>query len=255
MTIFPDGGIKRIRVLGRRANTESAPIFGNLENLEAISSRAMPEDGHREQMNLFALHGRTITALPLTQEAFVEFGSVIQAYSDINAAPREVIISEANQGSAVKYTHKSARVKASFPAGQPPAAWFAVYRAQPSPPSSTFTVRILERHPHNNQAFFAIGTNAKLWENDLDSSSNRYLVIVAKNGADDRPDLSTLRAFLASTAQGVLYDTGTWHHPLIALDTAQDFACVETQVGGGSKLDCDLVELEAPYVEVNISAF
>jgi ureidoglycolate hydrolase len=41
-------------------------------------------------------------------------------------------------------------------------------------------------------------------------------------GLDDRPDLSTLRAFVASVAQGVVYDTGIWHHPLICLETVRE---------------------------------
>jgi allantoicase len=87
---------------------------------------------------------------------------------------------------------------------------------------------------------------------------------------DDRPDLSTLRAFIASAAQGVVYDTGIWHHPLICLETVReyfliacfdaydaqsiDFACVETQIGGHS-LDCEIVELEPVYPRVEIPKF
>jgi hypothetical protein len=29
-----------------------------------------------------------------------------------------------------------------------------------------------------------------------------------------------------------------------------DFACVETQLGGGSELDCEVVDLESPYANV-----
>ena len=41
-------------------------------------------------------------------------------------------------------------------------------------------------------------------------SGGAYLVVVALNGKNDRPDLSTLRAFLATSAQGVSYDQGVW---------------------------------------------
>ena len=37
-----------------------------------------------------------------------------------------------------------------------------------------------------------------------------YVVVVALNGPDDRPDLGTVRAFLATAAQGVSYDQGVW---------------------------------------------
>jgi len=44
----------------------------------------------------------------------------------------------------------------------------------------------------------------------LSETADRYLVVVAKNGEDNRPDLKTARAFVATTAQGVVYDTGIW---------------------------------------------
>jgi len=87
---------------------------------------------------------------------------------------------------------------------------------------------------------------------------------------DDRPDLSTLRAFVANAAQGVVYDTGIWHHPLICLETVRtrfpslrhdtdhaqciDFACVETQIGG-HPLDCEIVTLSPPLPRVGIPKF
>jgi allantoicase len=86
--------------------------------------------------------------------------------------------------------------------------------------------------------------------------------------------MSSLRAFVASTAQGVVYDTGIWHHPLICLETVSkcdflslqgillvrqdiDFACVETQAGGGHPLDCEILELDPSngYPRVSIPTF
>ncbi|EEB88009.1 hypothetical protein MPER_14408, partial [Moniliophthora perniciosa FA553] len=52
----------------------------------------------------------------------------------------------------------------------------------------------------------------------LQELGQRYLVVVAKNGEDDRPDLKTLRAFVASTAQGIVYNTGIWHQPMTVLE-------------------------------------
>ena len=52
----------------------------------------------------------------------------------------------------------------------------------------------------------------------LKETSERYLVVVAQNGADDKPDLKTVRAFWASTAQGIAYDTAIWHQPMTVLD-------------------------------------
>lgn len=36
------------------------------------------------------------------------------------------------------------------------------------------------------------------------------ITVVALNGADDKPDLSTLRAFLVTNGQGVSYHAGIW---------------------------------------------
>jgi len=82
-------------------------------------------------------------------------------------------------------------------------------------------------------------------DDGLLEQSRAYLVIVALNGADDKPDLMTLRAFLATTAQGISYHAGVWHHPMISLETPIDFACVETQLGeDGNKMDCEILNLE-----------
>jgi allantoicase len=36
------------------------------------------------------------------------------------------------------------------------------------------------------------------------------LVVVALNGKDDKPDVSTMRAFLATVAQGFSFNEGIW---------------------------------------------
>jgi len=255
VTIFPDGGIKRLRVMGVRANAGSMSASPVLQTTEAPQAGAPTSTLH--DASTIAQGQRTIRALPLSQESFAEFGSVIQAYADANAVPRQVVVTGANQGTAVKFSHLSAKVQASFPTNlsEKPSANFAVYRAQPIPSSSSFTVKLLERHPCNNQAFFVIGSGPKLWDDSLNEVSNGYLVVVAKSGPDNKPNMKSLRAFLASSSQGVLYDAGTWHHPLIALKMVTDFACVETQLGGGNELDCELVNLESSCVEVVIPSF
>jgi allantoicase len=58
------------------------------------------------------------------------------------------------------------------------------------------------------------------------------VVVVALNGPDDQPDPNTLRAFLATAAQGVSYDMGVWRtssarvkltldHPLLTVDAVR----------------------------------
>jgi len=75
--------------------------------------------------------------------------------------------------------------------------------------------------------------------------SSRYLVIVALG--QDRPDPSTVRAFLSSTSQGITYYPGVWHHPLIALDQVTDFACVVWE--NGTSEDCEVRSMD-PVIPV-----
>ncbi|KAJ7902090.1 allantoicase [Mycena olivaceomarginata] len=98
------------------------------------------------------------------------------------------------------------------------------------------------RHPFTNQAFIPMGKG--LGEGLVDPGS-AYLVVVAKNGADGRPDVQTVRAFVANASQGIVYDTAVWHQPMTVLGKAMDLACVETQVGDGGLADCEIVELES----------
>jgi allantoicase len=65
----------------------------------------------------------------------------------------------------------------------------------------------MERHPFTNQAFIPMGKG--LGEGLVDPGS-AYLVVVAKNGADGRPDVQTVRAFVANASQGIVYDTAVW---------------------------------------------
>lgn len=42
------------------------------------------------------------------------------------------------------------------------------------------------------------------------SSGGAFVVVVALNGPDDKPDMSTARSFLVTAAQGVSFDAGIW---------------------------------------------
>ncbi|CAE6430968.1 unnamed protein product [Rhizoctonia solani] len=198
----------------------------------------------------------TIPALPITPEAFKAYGSVIQAWSDTDAVPRGVRVTSANQGTAHKF-HNLALVEQTYPPGAHARTGMSVYRATPpiregekAEPGKYWSVRLLERHSYTSQAFIPMGTAGGVrmtgFEEPLPKAGRAYLVIVALNGADDKPDLSTLRAFVASTAQGISYNMGVWHHPMISLETAIDFCCVETQIGTlDNHLDCEVVEVES----------
>ncbi|KAH9948539.1 Allantoicase, partial [Amylocystis lapponica] len=251
ITIHPDGGIKRVRVIGRRA-VESSGMAVNERasssdpiNTATISQSRGLQDPSSQISSRSA--GPIIPALPLTAEAFAPFGQVVQAYSDIHAvpSPRTTRITGANQGTAIKF-HKLALLESSYPTASGATAGLSVYRCQPIDvrPGGVWEVKLLERHPCTNQAFVPMGGGLGAGDALVDPGRT-YLVIVAHNGEDDKPSLKTMRAFVASAGQGIMYNTGTWHHPMAVLDKAMDFACVETQVGNGDELDCEIVSLES----------
>ena len=85
-------------------------------------------------------------------------------------------------------------------------------------------IHLLERHPLGSQAFMPL-------------SQHDWLVVVAHgNTAGNAPDFSTLACFRASGEQGVSYDRGVWHHPLLVLQPVQDFLVIDRQ-GEGHNLD------------------
>ncbi len=156
-----------------------------------------------------------IACRPLTPDDYAPYGRVIMA------APRGEPGKPANQGTARRFDHLAPLV--DLRPGQA-ALNVCVFRATPWP-ASPFAVKLLEKHAASTQIF--VPMNAR-----------RYLALVALG--DDRPDLSTLAAFVASGAQGLSYHPGVWHHPMIALDTEIDFACFVWE--DGSHHDCTVVE-------------
>lgn len=155
---------------------------------------------------------KTLDALPLTPEVFATFGRVIQGYGDVNAVPPSVRVTGANQGSAYKF-HKLSLLESSYPADVQATTGLSVYRCQPidAKLGGHWDIRVLERHLHTNQAFIPMGTGlASEGDEGLKETAKGYLVIVAQNGKDDKPDLETMRAFTATSAQGIMYNTGIW---------------------------------------------
>jgi allantoicase len=214
LTIYPDGGVKRIRVFGARAGTG---VIG-AHTVTAPATIAEAEDGPGDLDPQADAHtgsvNRIIPVLPLTAEAFTPFGQVVQAYSDPHSAPRAVKITPANQGSASKF-HKLSLLKQFYPDDAGATTGLSVYRCQALQASAgdLWEIKLLERHPYTNQAFIPMSGSPSMegYEGDaLQAFGTSYLVIVAPNGADDQPDLSKLRAFVANGGQGIVYNTGIW---------------------------------------------
>ncbi|KAH8119087.1 allantoicase [Phellopilus nigrolimitatus] len=273
ITIYPDGGIKRVRIVGKRA-VDSGRISSAADGVDKGEKHddTAIEDQNQEVNPEVKDYSSTITAIQLSSESFAPFGHVVQAFSSVEAAPSGIKITSANQGSASKF-HKLAPIVSSYPplpSGSPAATpGLSVFRSSPvdfdfrqdyEEMGSGWAVRLLERHPYTNQAFvpMGVGSGENLKGSDsLDKPGRAYLVVVAQNGKDDKPDLSTLKAFLAGAGQSVVYATGVWHHPMVVLETTMDFTCVETQIGDGSTADCEIVYLDEAggYPRVKITPF
>ncbi|ORX40249.1 allantoicase [Kockovaella imperatae] len=184
----------------------------------------------------------TIPALPLTPEAFAPYGQVIQGFSLPTSAPKGSHVTIANQGTAFK-VHRMLKVEHNYPEE----------KQADIKDGLIHPLKMLERHKYTTQAFIPMGKGT-LGEPAL-APGGAYLVVVARNGKDDKPDLSTLRAFMATSAQGVSYDVGTWHHYCYTLDGPLDYALIEAQIGDGSVDDCEVIVPPQPFCHIRISPF
>lgn len=165
---------------------------------------------------------------PLTAKAFEPYGFVISGDRD------DVVGKPANQGTAKRYDWLG-EVRDL----RPGRARFnmCLFRCTPRH-DWPLTVQILEKHPMTTQIIVPM-------------NAARYVVLVGQRTDGDVPDLSTLRAFLATGRQGVAYHPATWHHPILALDHESDFASIVFE--DGSSDDCTLVTLpegDRPVVEL-----
>ena len=149
---------------------------------------------------------RTITARPLTREAFAEFGDVI----DTDWANHYPI----NGGMTERY-HDLAGIEAI---GRNARVLISIFRGKPY--AFPLELKLVERHPLGSQAFYPL-------------SPHPFLVVVA-------PDVSGTpgmpRAFLTGPGQGVNIAMNTWHGVLTPLEADADFLCVD-RGGEGSNLE------------------
>ncbi|PXW24982.1 ureidoglycolate lyase [Paraburkholderia caballeronis] len=158
----------------------------------------------------------TLIPGPLTAEAFAPFGDVVPIAND------------------ERRNHFRFAFEAASEAREP-----ALWVSYPSKVAGDVVeVLKLERHPHAAQTFIPI-------------RDGRYLVVVCHAAADGSPDLSTLRALVAESNQGVTYRRNVWHHGLTVLDQRTRFAVVTTLSGDGDD-DC-FYELPKP-VRIRLSA-
>jgi ureidoglycolate lyase len=138
-----------------------------------------------------------IKAEPLTAEAFEPFGDVLDKPTDPGRA----------------YFEKSL-------GNLRPSAWPSISISMKLPTIVTPIVATdLERHEFSSQTFVPL-------------EAGRYLVVVAPHTPNGGPDLAGLKAFIATSEQGVTYRPNTWHHGLTVLDKPARMAVFMWRDGG-----------------------
>ncbi|MEW6982097.1 ureidoglycolate lyase [Colwelliaceae bacterium 6471] len=153
---------------------------------------------------------------PLTKEAFVRFGDVIE----VNDNAKHFTI---NDGYTERY-HDLAAIDVGAENGR---VLVNIFRSTPL--AMPIAITMMERHPLSSQAFIPMGNNP-------------YLVVVAPAGNFEP---SAIEVFQASAEQGVNYYAGTWHHFCLALDEVSDFIVIDR---GGKGDNCDVVTLDGSLV-------
>ncbi len=146
----------------------------------------------------------TITAEPLTAQAFADFGEVLE----VGGPPDKII----NQGKCGRH-HDLAGL--DFSGGRAGISLFnAELRQMP------YRLELLERHPLGSQAF-------------LPMSQSRFLVTVAE---DDGGRPGPVRAFIARAGQGVNLRRNVWHGVLCPLDGSGLYGVID-RIGEGDNLE------------------
>lgn len=148
-----------------------------------------------------------ITAQPLTQDAFQEFGDVIEIREDAQNFP-------INDGMTQRYHDLGTAIAL----GEEARTAISMARAQPF--SLPLQVSMVERHPLGSQAFIPV-------------QNTRLMVVVAP---DNKGTPGTPLAFIAKPGQGINYFVGTWHGVLTVLDEQADFIVVD-RLGVGENLE------------------
>ena len=165
---------------------------------------------------------KTLSAVPLTREAFEPYGEVIETPGAESFA--------INNGNCIRH-HALATADVS---GETATVIVSIFAGQPY--ALPHTVTMVERHPLGSQAFYPLGTHP-------------WLVIVCddEDGKPVRP-----RCFLVSAHQGVNLKKGLWHGVLTPLVEASDFLIVD-RGGDGENLEEFHFSVDQQFI-VNVDA-
>jgi ureidoglycolate lyase len=160
----------------------------------------------------------TLVPKPLTSERFAPFGDVIESVVDRTAAMNAERFERFNDLCRLDMSDNG-RVAVSI-------ARCRVATALP------YRLDMVERHPLGSQAFVPLGPS-------------RMIVVVAP--PEESVEASDLCAFVTNGRQGINYHRGTWHMPLIAFETGQEFLIIDR---AADQPNCDMHSLDEPVMLV-----
>ena len=167
-----------------------------------------------------------ITAQPLTKASFAAYGQVIEPYSEAERHENNYFV--INNGFAIR--HHTLAV-AQVEGGE---VGMSIFAAQVRPMPLALTV--MEHHPFGTQAFFSL-------------QGVPYWIVVAKPGAAPQ-SWQDLAVFYAAGNQGIQYNAGVWHHPLLLTEKPGDFLVIDRVNGAGH----NCIEMDISHWQLYISA-
>ena len=148
---------------------------------------------------------RTLNAIPLTPEAFSDYGAVLMTSGKVP--------SRSEFAGNIDNLRDHAKANLTF------------IHAAPKPA----VIKAVERHEFSNQVFVPM-------------RDARFLVGVCKETPNGNPDMNSLIVFLALSGQAVNYNAGVWHSPLCVIDEPAQFVMLRFDDGGDE--DTELVSLD-----------
>jgi ureidoglycolate lyase len=159
--------------------------------------------------------GIVLQAKPLTPERFLPYGEVIEASKVQGSGMNDARFDRFDDLCGIDIV--DGKVSVSIVLSR--TASLLPYR-----------IDMVERHPLGSQAFVPL-------------SPCRMFVVVGPPAESIDP--TDLRAFETNGKQGINYRRGTWHMPLIALDSGQQFLVIDR---AGEGVNCDQHVLDEPVM-------
>ncbi len=156
--------------------------------------------------------GITLVPVPLTRERFAPYGDVIEAAREARAM------------NDARFERYDDLCDVDLGGGE---VAISVTRCR-APTALPLRVDKVERHPLGSQAFVPL-------------APCRMVIVVAPPGEAVNAD--ELRAFVTNGRQGINYHRGTWHMPLIAFETGQEFLVVDRRGPGSNCEEHELAEV------------